>query len=60
MHFFELDAIGINYYNIRFFIVSEPKYSPPRVMQILKSITKGKIFKEDLRLKTVKGFGTVD
>ena len=33
------------------FIGFESKYSPPKMMQIIKSITKGKIFKEYIRLK---------
>ena len=50
MYCFEFDAIGINDYNVLLFVGSESKYSPPKMMQIIKSITKGKIFKEYIRL----------
>ena len=48
---FESDTIIINEYNLLFFVGSESKYSSPKMMYIKKSITKGKMFKEYLRLK---------
>ena len=43
---FEFDAIGCDGDHVHLFIGSEPKYAPSRVMQIIKSITARKIFKE--------------
>jgi putative transposase len=43
---FEFDAIGCDGDHVHLFVGSEPKYSPSRVMQIIKSITARKIFKE--------------
>jgi putative transposase len=43
---FEFDAIGCDGDHLHLFVGSEPKYSPSRVMQIIKSITARKVFKE--------------
>ena len=43
---FEFDAIGCDGDHVHLFVGSEPKYAPSRVMQIIKSITARKIFKE--------------
>ena len=43
---FEFDAIGCDGDHLHLFVGSEPKYSPSRVMQVIKSITARKIFKE--------------
>ena len=43
---FEFDAIGCDGDHIHLFVGAEPKHSPSRVMQIIKSITTRNIFKE--------------
>ncbi len=43
---FDFDAIGCDGDHVHLFVGSEPKYAPSRVMQIIKSITARKIFKE--------------
>jgi len=43
---FEFDAIGCDGDHVHLFVGAEPKYSPSRVMQVIKSITARKIFKE--------------
>jgi putative transposase len=43
---FEFDAIGCDGDHVHLFVGAEPKNSPSRVMQIIKSITARKIFKE--------------
>ena len=43
---FEFDAIGTDGDHVHLFVGAEPKYSPSIVMQIIKSITARKIFKE--------------
>jgi len=48
---FEFDAIGCDGYHLHLFLGAEPKYSPSRVMQIIKSITARKIFKEYSEIK---------
>ncbi len=48
---FEFDAIGCDSDHFHLFVGSEPKYSPSRVMQIIKSITARKIFKEFPEIK---------
>jgi putative transposase len=45
-HSFEFDTIGCYGDHEHLFVGAEPKNSPSRVMQILKSITSRKIFKE--------------
>jgi putative transposase len=42
----EFDAIGCDGDHVHLFVGSGPKYAPSRVMQIIKSITARKIFKE--------------
>ena len=48
---FEFDAIGTDGDHVHLFVGAEPKYSPSRVMQIIKSITARKIFKEFPEIK---------
>ena len=43
---FEFDAIGCDGDHVHLFVGAEPKHSPSRVMQIIKSITARNIFKE--------------
>ena len=43
---FEFDAIDTDGDRVHLFVNAEPKYSPSRVMQIMKSITARQIFKE--------------
>jgi putative transposase len=43
---FEFGAIGCDGDHVHLFVESETKYSPSRVMQIIKNITARKIFKE--------------
>ena len=43
---FVFDAIGCDGGHVHLFVGAEPKNSPSRVMQIIKSITARKIFKE--------------
>jgi putative transposase len=48
---FEFDAIGTDGDHVHLFVGVEPKYSPSRVIQIIKSITARKIFKEFPEIK---------
>jgi putative transposase len=48
---FEFDAIGTDGDHVHLFVGAEPKYSPSRVMQIIKSITARQIFKEYPEIK---------
>src|SRR5450759_2967079 len=48
---FEFDTIGADGDHVHLFVGAEPKYSPSRVMQIIKSITARKIFKEYPEIK---------
>jgi len=48
---FEFDAIGCDGDHVHLFVGAEPKYSPSRVMQIIKSITARNIFKEYPEIK---------
>ena len=43
---FEFDAMGCDGDHVHLFVGAEPKHSPSRVMQIIKSITSRNIFKE--------------
>jgi putative transposase len=45
-YFFEFDAIGSDGDHVHLFVGAEPKYSPSKVMQIIKSITARQIFKQ--------------
>jgi hypothetical protein len=47
----EFDAIGCDGDHVHLFVGAEPKYSPSRVMQIIKSITALNIFKEHPEIK---------
>lgn len=42
---FEFDAIGTDGDHVHIFVGSEPKYSPSRAMQIIKSIAAKQMFK---------------
>jgi putative transposase len=48
---FEFDAIGYDGDHVHLFVGAEPKYSPSKVMQIIKSITARNIFKEYPEIK---------
>ena len=48
---FEFDAIGCDGDHVHLFVGADPKYSPSRVMQIIKSITARNIFKEYPEIK---------
>jgi len=48
---FEFDAIGMEPEHFHIVICASPKYSPSRVMQIIKSITARMIFKEFPEIK---------
>ena len=48
---FEFGAIGCDGDNVHRFVRAEPKYSPSRVIQIIKSITARNIFKEYPEIK---------
>ena len=48
---FEFDAIGTDGDHVHLFVGAEPKYSPSKVMQIIKSITARQIFKEHPEIK---------
>ena len=50
-YYFELDVIGTDGDHVHLFVGAEPKYSPSRVMQIIKSITARQIFKEYPEIK---------
>ena len=48
---FEFDVIGSDGDHVHFFVGAEPKYSPSKVMQIIKSITARQIFKQYPEIK---------
>jgi putative transposase len=48
---FEFDAISSDGDHVHLFVGAEPKYSPSKVMQIIKSITARQIFKEYPEIK---------
>jgi putative transposase len=50
-YWFEFEAIGTDGDHIHLFVGAAPKYSPSRVMQIIKSITAREFFKEFLEIK---------
>lgn len=50
-YYFEFDAIGSDGDHVHLFVGAEPKYSPSKVMQIIKSITARQIFKEYPEIK---------
>ena len=50
-YYFEFDAIGTDGHHVHLFVGAEPKYSPSKVMQIIKGITARQIFKEYPELK---------
>ena len=45
-YYFEFDAIGIESNHFHVVVGASPKYSPSRIMQIIKSISARMIFKE--------------
>ena len=45
-YWFDFDAIGTDGDHVHIFVGASPKYSPSRVMQIVKSITAREFFKE--------------
>jgi putative transposase len=50
-YYFEFDAIGSDGDHVYLFVGSEPKYSPSKVMQTIKSITARQIFKQYPEIK---------
>ena len=48
---FEFDAIGSDGDHVHLFLGAEPKYSPSKIMQIIKSITARQIFKQYPEIK---------
>ncbi len=48
---FEFDAIGSDGDHVHLFVGAEPKYSPSKVMQTIKSITARQIFKQYPEIK---------
>ena len=54
---FEFDTISCNFDQVHLFVGVEPKNSPSRVMQIIKSITAKKIFKEYSEIRKQLGSG---
>ena len=48
---FEFDAIGSDGGQVHLFVGAEPKYSPSKVMQTIKSITARQIFKQYPEIK---------
>jgi len=48
---FEFDAIGTDGDHAHFFVGAEPKYSPSKVTQVIKSITARQIFKQSPQIK---------
>src|SRR3990172_9615742 len=48
---FEIDEMEVAIDHVHIFLVSPPRYSPPRVVQILKSISAREIFKKFPRLR---------
>ena len=55
---FEFDAIGSDGDHVHLFVGAEPKYSPSKVMQTIKSIIARQIFKEYPEIKN--SFGVVN
>ena len=50
-YYFEFDAIGTDGDHVHLFVGAKPKYSPSKVMQIIKSITARQIFKQYPKIK---------
>jgi putative transposase len=50
-YFCEFDAIGSDGDQVYLFVGTETKYSPSKVMQIIKSITARQVFKEFPEIK---------
>jgi putative transposase len=48
---FEFDAISSDGDHVHLFVGAEPKYSPSKIMQIIKSITARQIFKQYSEIK---------
>ena len=60
---FEFDAIGSDGDHVHLFVGAEPKYSPSKVMQTIKSITARQIFNNTLKPKNsfgVVNFGVIE
>jgi putative transposase len=54
-YFFEFDTIGSDGDHVHLFVGAEPKYSPSKVMQIIKSITARQVFKQYPEIKKQLG-----
>ena len=48
---FEFEVIGSDGDHVHLFVEAEPKYSPSKIMQIIKSITARQIFKQYPEIK---------
>ena len=48
---FEFEVIGSDGDHVHLFVGAEPKYSPSKIMQIIKSITARQIFKQYPEIK---------
>ena len=53
---FEFDTIGTDGDHLHIFVGAEPKYSPSRLIQIIKSITAREMFKPDLPIHKRKSY----
>jgi len=54
---FDFDAIGTDGDHVHIFVGAAPRYSPSRIMQIVKSITAGEFFKKYSEVKNSSGEG---
>jgi putative transposase len=43
---FEIDAMGIEVDHVHIFLLAPPKYSPAKIVEVLKSISSREVFKE--------------
>jgi putative transposase len=50
-YWFQFEAIGTDGDHVHIFVGSEPKFAPSKVMQIIKSITAKRIFKDFPEIK---------
>jgi putative transposase len=53
-YWFKIDALGLEEDHFHIVVGAAPKYSPSRIMQIIKSITAKKIFED---YPEIKDFG---